>query len=256
MNQNDEKRNCVILPAGEAEEHCLILMSLLKEKERLDFDNNENPSFFQTGVLFGEGRGQMFGILVCRNRNTGKKTVLKAFSGQYSGCWLVPGWSPPLIDPDIFESAVSKADPPIKKLTEQIDLLLRSGDRSSLKELKQRRRELSRIHMDEIHRMYTIKNFAGGQTDLFSLFTDSRTGRTSIPAGTGDCCAPKLLNQAVSEGLQPLSLAEFFWGRENRSGTKQHGRFYPPCREKCAPLLRFMLKGTGFIETTEGPPYA
>jgi hypothetical protein len=87
--------------------------------------------------------------------------------------------------------------------------------------------------------MYTIRNFKGGKTDLFSLFIN----KTGIPAGTGDCCAPKLLNQAILQGLKPLSMAEFFWGAENRSGTKQHRRFYPPCGDKCVPILGYMLQG-------------
>ncbi|MFZ1986822.1 MAG: hypothetical protein WAU91_20595, partial [Desulfatitalea sp.] len=59
----------------------------------------------------------------------------------------------------------------------------------------------------------------------------------------GDCCAPKLLNAAAKQKLAPKSLAEIFWGRTNRSGTRQQGIFYTACPEKCQPILGFMLCG-------------
>jgi tRNA pseudouridine32 synthase/23S rRNA pseudouridine746 synthase len=61
--------------------------------------------------------------------------------------------------------------------------------------------------------------------------------------GVGECCAPKLLNYAALNGLKPLGLSEFYWGKENKSGTRKHGEFYPACAEKCQPILGFMLCG-------------
>ena len=93
--------------------------------------------------------------------------------------------------------------------------------------------------MQQIHRLYRLKNFRGQEISLFSAYS----GKNGIPTGTGDCCAPKLLNLAASRGLIPLGLAEFYWGRENRSKSRIHGHFYPSCREKCQPILGFMLCG-------------
>ena len=228
------------LPSQMAERYCHELMKKLEKERRIDFESKPlcegipDPRL-ATDILFSESRGQMFGILVCTPAAEHKHLILKAFSGQYNGVWEVPGWAPPLIDPDRFRRAVKLADPPIKHLTAQIDSLPPSEPRRA--ELIQQRRDLSQKHMLEIHKMYVIRNFAGGTSDLFSIFE----GRAGIPAGTGDCCAPKLLNRAAVLGLRPLSLAEFYWGRETRSGTKQHGRFYPPCVGKCGPLLDFML---------------
>jgi hypothetical protein len=68
------------------------------------------------------------------------------------------------------------------------------------------------------------------------------TGK-AMPTGTGECCAPKLLHHAAVHGLTPLGLAEFYIGRENRSATRAHGRFFAPCEEKCRPILGFLLCG-------------
>ena len=59
------------------------------------------------------------------------------------------------------------------------------------------------------------------------------------PTGTGDCCAPKLLDYAFSHSLQPISMAEVFYGKN--SDTKMNGHSYPPCDERCGLLLPAML---------------
>lgn len=221
-----------------AEQTCLNLMDKMDSTHCLDFNSTGPDHRFSTAPLFGESRGQMFGILICYPKHHGgQEIILKAFSGQYNGIWEIPGWAPPLINPNEFDRAVTHADPPIKKLTSEIDALAINCQKRN--ELIEQRRILSQEHIQEIHEMYTIRNFAGEKTTLFNLFKD----RKGIPCGTGDCCAPKLLNQAIILGLKPLSLAEFFWGRETRSGTKQHRCFYPPCEEKCSSLLNFMLRG-------------
>jgi len=63
------------------------------------------------------------------------------------------------------------------------------------------------------------------------------------PGGAGDCAAPKLLAYAYAHGLRPLALAEFWWGAPPPGGGRVSGAFYPACRDKCGPLLPFMLEG-------------
>ncbi|MDC7225658.1 MAG: hypothetical protein PQJ61_02710 [Spirochaetales bacterium] len=247
-----------LLPSTDAKRHCRALMKKLDKFGRINLSSEAlQDSRLSTAPLFGDARGQMFGILLCKVEKSGRDfkagqsspppepVILKAFSGQFNGLWEAPGWAPPLLDAGVFRNAVLHADPPIKKLTAEINNLSRDnpqGGSQLLTGLIEKRRLLSQRHMNEIHRMYRIHSFSGEETDLFSLFAD----RSGIPAGTGDCCAPKLLNLAIQLGLQPISLAEFYWGRENRSGTKQHGYFYPPCSDKCGPVLPFMLQGTEF----------
>lgn len=51
-----------------------------------------------------------------------------------------------------------------------------------------------------------------------------------FPAGTGDCCAPKLLHSAALQGIQPLGLVEFWYGSPPGTNTaaKQGRRQSPP----------------------------
>ena len=63
------------------------------------------------------------------------------------------------------------------------------------------------------------------------------------PGGTGDCCAPKLLQYAYQQGLKPVCMAEFWWGATTRTELRHHLNYYPACRGKCKPILTWMLQG-------------
>ena len=187
-----------------------------------------------TEYLYGEARGKMFGTLVCRTPG-GKKKVLKAFSGQYNGQWEMKGWVPPLFDVEKFKSL----NDPVEK---QIKALGRDAAATTApirEDILQKRKQLSQKLMKEIHTLYTLHNFRGEQCSFFDLFQDGR----GIPTGTGDCCAPKLLNFAAIHNLQPLGLAEFYWGKTNRSASRHEGQFYLACEGKCGPILGFLLCG-------------
>jgi hypothetical protein len=186
---------------------------------------------FSTDYLLGPARGQMFGVLECRAAD-GNLVVLRAFSCQYNGEWRVDGWVPPVLDVVEFHRITEPVDREIKALDRMISEGATPG-------LIQRRRALSRDLTTRIQGLYRFTNFRGQTRPLTEVF------QGGIPTGAGDCCAPKLLNHAALQGLTPLGISEFYWGRENRSGTRRHGEFYPACAEKCQPILGFMLCGTG-----------
>jgi len=223
---------------GDARRHCVELMQTLERKQRIDLmsPNDEADPRFSTDYLFGKARGQMFGVMVCEDKD-GSKVMLRAFSGQYNGVWEVDGWVAPLLNANEFDLISCDIDKKIKGLGKQIDLL----DKGSSKRLQliKERRALSKRLMKDIHSLYQLNNFKQDTGSLFEVFYNDN----GIPTGTGDCCAPKLLNYAAQNNLTPLSVAEFYYGRENRSGTRLHGQFYPSCEEKCQPILGFMLCG-------------
>ena len=190
-----------------------------------------NPKF-STDYLWSTARGQMFGVLECEDAE-GNTVVLKAFSCQYNGEWLVDGWVPPLFDVKAFHRLTQPVYKKIAALGEQIS-------KHPAKELTEQRAELSRNLIVEIHDLYRLTNFTGETRPL----SDVLGKRKGIPVGTGDCCAPKLLNYAALNGLKPIGLSEFYWGKESKSGARQHKEFYPACKEKCQPILGFMLCGT------------
>ncbi len=226
------------LAEGQARHCCLELMRDLENKKRIDLSvpDAEADPCFSTDYLYGEARGQMFGILRCRDQN-GTDLTLKAFSGQYNGIWEVEGWMPPLFDVKEWNHVTRDVEKEIKELGRQIDL---SGTGSTRRrKLVLQRRKLSQQLMKDIHALYTLTNFRGESRPLIEVFI----GENGIPTGTGDCCAPKLLNFAARNGLTPLGLAEFFWGEENKSKSRQHGGFYPSCAGKCQPILGYLLCG-------------
>ncbi|HSM84390.1 MAG TPA: RluA family pseudouridine synthase [Nodosilinea sp.] len=102
--------------------------------------------------------------------------------------------------------------------------------------LKQQRRDLSRQLQADLHAAATLTNFAGE-----SLAIQALAGAASLPTGTGDCCAPKLLHAAAQHGLRPLALAEFWWGPAQ--GDRRPGEFYGACAERCQPIMGFLLSG-------------
>ncbi len=224
--------------AGNSYEHGQKLFKQIEKSGTIELASSrsrQNPQL-KTEYLFGKARGKMFGVLECED-GYGNITYIYAFSGQYNGLWLVNGWVGPLFNVDEWLKTNYLTEKEIKRLTCQIEDNRQSTETATLKTI---RRQLSRELMKELHALYTIPNFSGETTTLSHLFPQG-----NIPTGTGDCCGPKLLNHAAKNNLRPLSMAEFYIGKENRSLTKQHGAFYPACTEKCQPLLGFMLCGIG-----------
>jgi hypothetical protein len=189
-----------------------------------------------TDYLYGEARGKMFGVLVCRTRR-GNLTTLKAFSGQYNGQWKLKGWVPPLFNVEDFKKLNDPVERQIKALGREA--MKTASDKSIYNNILLQRKQLSQQLMKDIHALYLLHNFKGEQCSLFDQFPQGR----GIPTGTGDCCAPKLLNYAAIHRLQPLGLAEFYWGKTNKSSSRHEGQFYLACEDKCGPILGFLLCG-------------
>lgn len=106
---------------------------------------------------------------------------------------------------------------------------------------RKQRKELSGMLQHQIFESYQFLNADGKARSLFSIFkeyTDSEP-----PAGAGECAAPKLLHYAFEHNLEPIALAEFWWGASPKSEVRKHQHFYPSCRGKCEPILGHMLKG-------------
>jgi tRNA pseudouridine32 synthase/23S rRNA pseudouridine746 synthase len=100
-----------------------------------------------------------------------------------------------------------------------------------------------------LFRQYQLLNARGEEKDLVEIWQDYhsspriRDKYPLPPGGTGDCCAPKLLQYAYQHNLKPVSMAEFWWGESPKSLIRHHGQFYPACRGKCKPVLTWMLQG-------------
>lgn len=107
--------------------------------------------------------------------------------------------------------------------------------------LKDLRKRKSNKLQSKIFEHYSMLNARGERKDLMDIF-DAFNGDIP-PSGSGECAAPKLLNYAYSNNLQPICMAEFWWGRPALSKVRKHGLFYPACRSKCEPIMSHMLIG-------------
>ncbi len=226
------------LGPGNTWEICQKLMQRLERLKTIDlFSTQRAPSaLLETASLFGPARGKMFGVMECLAPDE-TTVILYAFSGQYNGIWLVDGWVPPLFTVDDFLKLTVEKEKQIKQLGRTIDRCPPHSDNWLAQ--RKKRRLLSRKLMGDIHNLYQLSNFRGVTAGLDEAFI----GAGGIPTGTGDCCAPKLLNHAIKNKLRPLGISEFFWGKENKAGGHRHGKFAGPCAEKCRPILGFMLCG-------------
>jgi tRNA pseudouridine32 synthase/23S rRNA pseudouridine746 synthase len=187
---------------------------------------------YPTKQLF-EKVGIMFGILVCKDKE-GKTVVLKAFSGQFVGKWLVPTFVPPLLDVTEFDEVSRIYNPQCKALTREIEFLDEIENAEIIKHKKKKRKNLSSVALSRIVNSYRFPTITG------NLLTLKEVVKTqNYPSGTGDCCAPKLFGYAFSHNLHPISLAEGFYGKN--TNFKEHKKFYPPCKEKCSLVLPTML---------------
>ncbi len=149
----------------------------------------------------------------------------------------------------IRESQFEKAELRRLKLSwEERISLLKEDIRSftdGIKVLKALRAKKSDELQDWIFRQYIVHNTLGEEASIMDIFV--REGLVP-PGGTGDCAAPKLLEYAFRNGLKPIAMGEFWYGKSPETAVRTHGHFYPSCTSKCGPLLGFMLKGMDISE--------
>lgn len=113
--------------------------------------------------------------------------------------------------------------------------------KSEIDELKTKRHLLSEKLQNWLFSNFKLLNAKGETESLIKIFKD--TPFETPPSGAGECCAPKLLHAAYSQGLRPLSIAEYWYGASKEGDIRIQGHHYPACRGKCLPVLRWMLQG-------------
>ncbi|WP_117234683.1 RluA family pseudouridine synthase [Vibrio maerlii] len=92
-------------------------------------------------------------------------------------------------------------------------------------------------------------NQNGHSKSLFELFSrDEKASLANIEFSQENL--PKLLNHAFQQGLSPLALGEFWWGKSPYHEIRQHRNLYPVCQSKCFEILKHMLEG---IDLDESP---
>ena len=106
--------------------------------------------------------------------------------------------------------------------------------------LKKQRQQQSDNLQRWLFTHFVMLNGRGEKRTLLDIFADSGI---IPPSGAGECCAPKLLQYAFLHDLQPLRIVEFWQGASPIGEIRHHDHYYPACRSKCLPILRYMLQG-------------
>lgn len=117
-----------------------------------------------------------------------------------------------------------------------------------INELKNIRKNKSATCQNKIFDQYTFLNARKEYQSLNQLFQERL--KITPPAGAGECAAPKLLHFAFKHNLQPICMAEFWWGASPASEIRKHKQYYPACKGKCEPILNHMLQG---LDVDENP---
>jgi len=132
-----------------------------------------------------------------------------------------------------------------KTLAEKTPLETEYEDyQANLQGLKLLRKQLSDALQQWLFSQFQMLNADGETKDLIDIFKD--TAAKVPPAGSGECCEPKLLQYAYSHGYEPLQMAMFWWGESPKEEIRHHLQFYPACNGKCKPILHWMLPSSIF----------
>ena len=151
-----------------------------------------------------------------------------------------------------------------KALSEKTTLEKEYTDfQENLQQMRQLRKTLSDALQQWLFMQFQMLNYQGESKDLLEIFRDETllgnqnivTSRVAAmkmvpPAGSGECCEPKLLQYAYLHGLKPLQMAMFWWGESPKEEIRHHLQYYPACNGKCKPILHWMLPSCVFAQSS------
>lgn len=141
----------------------------------------------------------------------------------------------------VRESQKQKAD--LKRLKKQFEEEISSAQvhikafATRIETLKTERATRSQALQRWLFDQYRVLDANGAAVALPTLFKDLP------PSGSGECCAPKLLQCAYQNHWKPICMAEFWIGASPKEELRIDGHYYPACRSKCRPILAHMLQG-------------
>ena len=209
------------------EPHPLCLMAVEEVKQEIErIHPTEGKMFGVLVVTQGDGS---FVTSTISQKNRPPVSFLAAYSGLLEGRNDWDYFVPPVYD------------------AQQPDGYFKTKEREIMQSVDHK--ELSQELQLWLFRQYRMLNARGEERDLVEIWQDYHTSpriREKYPlppGGTGDCCAPKLLQYAYQHDLKPVCMAEFWWGESPKSLIRHHGQFYPACSGKCKPVLAWMLQG-------------
>jgi len=191
---------------------------------------------------FRTRKGKMFGILVVQKENSAYG-YLGTNSGRLSRGVACDRFTPSIFDDATDDYFINKNMTAITVITNELNI---STDIGEIKQLKEKRRLLSLATQKQLFESYHFVNIHGVEKNLLNVFEESSHGKP--PAASGECAAPKLLQYAIQNQIRPIAIAEFWWGNPLNGKEKVHKDFYPACKNKCRPILEYMLDDDSLYE--------
>lgn len=184
---------------------------------------------------FSSKKGKMFGILVVQkaDNNLG---YLGTVSGKLPNNKTCSQFVPSLFDESKDDFFLTKG---MTELTKMGNEIKEATTPIQIIKLTEQRAQKSFSLQQQLFTHYRFLNQNGTEKNALEIFESS--SQRNPPAAAGECAAPKLLQYAFKHQLKPIALAEFWWGNlENKE--KEHKAFYSACKNRCRPILEFMLE--------------
>lgn len=191
---------------------------------------------------FDNHKGKMFGVLVVEHSNN-KIGYQGTVSGKFPGTKASPRFIPSIFNDSVDDYFINKGMAELKVFSNKIR---KSSTPNEITELKEKRKQKSLALQHQLFQHYRFLNVNGEEQNVLEIFEDRNN--TKPPSAAGECAAPKLLQYAFKHKLKPIALAEFFWGHSPINKDREHKIFYPACKEKCRPILEYMLNDSTLFE--------
>lgn len=187
-------------------------------------------------------RGKMFGVLVYQKKEDVEIGTLRAFSAMLDGSYWHEGFVPPVYEVRMDEVVGTNRDDSRCKqqwLFSQYRFLNALGEEKNLLD----------IFRDAPPILSIEEYFARDAKGADSTLSSTSDAHVRIPSGAGECCAPKLLQEAYHMGVQPLCMTEFWMGASPKDELRIEGQFYGACTGKCKPILAHALRGLNVADS-------
>jgi len=204
-------------------------------KEFQEFISSESKGWKHDFLI---EKGKMFGILVVQKEDN-TYSYLGTVSGKLQGNTICDKFVPSVFDDSTDDYFINRG---MKELTEIGSQIKETDKPSEISLLTEKRKQKSFALQQQLFENYQFLNSLGEEKNVLQIFESSSHGNP--PAAAGECAAPKLLQYAFENRLKPIALAEFWWGNSIKNKEREHKFFYPACKNKCRPILEYMLDDT------------
>lgn len=190
---------------------------------------------------FRSRQGKMFGVLVIQ-KAANDYAYIGTVSGRLARNSVCDNFIPSVFDDSVDDFFMDRG---MTELTDLCNAIDKTTDKTEISALKASRKQKSIALQKQLFDNYQFLNTLGAEKSLLQIFEDSTYGNP--PSAAGECAAPKLLQYAFEHQLKPIAIAEFWWGNPLKNKERKHKCFYPACKDRCKPLLEYMLNDNGLF---------